>query len=227
MLAEQLSVAGEFDVSVASTLAEADARITAPGSRLDALILDVSLPDGDGREFCGRLRRKGHKLPILMLTGSADEADVVSALDVGANDYIVKPFRLGELLARLRAQLRQFESSDAVVYTIGRFNFTPAAKLLSERANGRRVRLTEKESAILRYLFRAGGRPVARQTLLNEVWGYNAAVTTHTLETHVYRLRQKIELDPGNAKFLLTEPGGYRLVPDGRDMPARDAPGRA
>ena len=93
------------------------------------------------------------------------------------------------------------------------YTFRPAAKVLQDTVKNRRIRLTEKECSILKFLYRAGGRPVARQVLLNEVWGYNAAVTTHTLETHIYRLRQKIEQDPANASLLLTEGGGYRLDP--------------
>ena len=87
------------------------------------------------------------------------------------------------------------------------------SKLLVNEQTSRKIRLTEKETAILKYLYRAGDRVVGRDTLLGEVWGYNAGVTTHTLETHVYRLRQKIERDPSQAEILVTEPGGYRLVP--------------
>ena len=215
MLAEQLSVDGEFAASSAETAGEAEAKMTARESRFDAIILDVGLPDGDGRDLCARLRRSGIKVPIIMLTGSDEESDVVRGLDSGANDYIAKPFRMAELLARLRAQLRIFENSEDAVFTIGPYTFRPAAKLLQEPARNRRIRLTEKEAAILKFLYRAGTRPVARQVLLNEVWGYNAAVTTHTLETHIYRLRQKIEPDPSNARLLVTEGGGYRLDPEG------------
>jgi DNA-binding response OmpR family regulator len=215
MLAEQLSVDGEFLAVEAGSAAEAEAAIAARSARFDAMILDVGLPDGDGRDLCVRLRRNGIKMPIIMLTGSDEEADVVRGLDSGANDYIAKPFRLAELLARLRAQLRIFENSEDAVFSIGPYTFRPAAKLLHEPQRNRRIRLTEKEAAILKFLYRAGTRPVARQVLLNEVWGYNAAVTTHTLETHIYRLRQKIEPDPANARLLLTEGGGYRLDPEG------------
>jgi len=215
MLAEQLAVDGEFTAVGAETVREAEARVAERDARFDALILDVTLPDGDGRDLCVRLRRNGVKVPIIMLTGSDDEADVVRGLDAGANDYIAKPFRLAELIARLRAQLRIFENSEDAVFTIGPYTFRPAAKLLQEPTKNRRIRLTEKEAAILKYLYRAGSRSVARQVLLNEVWGYNSAVTTHTLETHIYRLRQKIEPDPSNARLLITEGGGYRLDPEG------------
>lgn len=214
-LVEQLQIDREFNAAQAGSVAEAEAEIGAQGARFDALILDVTLPDGDGRDFCAILRKQGHRMPIIMLTGSDDEADIVRGLDAGANDYIAKPFRLAELLARLRAQLRIFENSEDAVFTIGPYSFRPSAKLLQEPVKNRRIRLTEKEAAILKFLYRAGTRPVARQVLLNEVWGYNAAVTTHTLETHIYRLRQKIEPDPTNARLLVTEGGGYRLDPLG------------
>lgn len=218
-LAEQFSMDGEFTTAEAATLAEAEQHLSTKDSRFDAVILDVSLPDGDGRDFCSKLRRQGHKMPVIMLTGSDAETDVVRGLDSGANDYIAKPFRLNELLARVRAQLRIFENSEDAVFSIGPYTFRPSAKLLQEPMKNRRIRLTEKEAAILKFLYRAGSRAVARQVLLNEVWGYNAAVTTHTLETHIYRLRQKIEPDPANARLLVTEGGGYRLDPEGVPAP--------
>ena len=212
-LAAQLQVDGEFTADEAASVGEAETKIRQHEQRFDALILDVGLPDGDGRDLCATLRKAGMRMPIIMLTGSDNESDVVRGLDSGANDYIAKPFRLNELLARLRAQLRIFENSEDAVFTIGPYTFRPSAKLLQEPLRNRRIRLTEKEAAILKFLYRAGTKPVARQILLNEVWGYNAAVTTHTLETHIYRLRQKIEPDPANARLLVTEGGGYRLDP--------------
>ncbi|AQS85583.1 MAG: response regulator transcription factor [Acetobacter aceti] len=215
MLVEQLQVEGEFQAVEADSVAAAWEALRAPDARFDAIILDVTLPDGDGRDFCVELRRAGLRMPIIMLTGSDDEADIVRGLDAGANDYVAKPFRIAELLARLRAQLRIFENSEDAVFTVGPYTFRPSAKLLVETIRNKRIRLTEKEAAILKFLYRAGTRPVPRQVLLNEVWGYNAAVTTHTLETHIYRLRQKIEPDPSNATLLITEGGGYRLDPEG------------
>ena len=212
-LAAQLQVDGEFSADEAASISEAETKIRQHEQRFDALILDVGLPDGDGRDLCAALRKSGMRMPIIMLTGSDEESDVVRGLESGANDYIAKPFRLNELLARLRAQLRIFENSEDAVFTIGPYTFRPSAKLLQEPLRNRRIRLTEKEAAILKFLYRAGTKPVARQILLNEVWGYNAAVTTHTLETHIYRLRQKIEPDPANARLLVTEGGGYRLDP--------------
>lgn len=215
MLVELLTADNEFTAAEAASISEAEHALGARNARFDAIILDVGLPDGDGRDLCARWRKQGIKVPIIILTGSDEEKDVVRGLDSGANDYIAKPFRLAELLARVRAQLRIFENSEDAVFTIGPYMFRPSAKLLAEPTKNRRIRLTEKEAAILKYLYRAGARPVARQVLLNEVWGYNAAVTTHTLETHIYRLRQKIEPDPSNARLLLTEGGGYRLDPEG------------
>ena len=214
-LVEQLALDGEFIATEAATLELAERCLTSKESRFDAVILDVSLPDGDGRDLCAKLRKQGCRIPILMLTGLDSESDVVRGLNCGANDYVAKPFKLNVLLARLRAQLRIFENSEDAVFTIGPYVFRPSAKLLIDIPKGRRVRLTEKEAAILKFLYRSGTKPVGRQILLNEVWGYNAAVTTHTLETHIYRLRQKIEPDPTNSRLLITEGGGYRLDPDG------------
>jgi DNA-binding response OmpR family regulator len=210
-LAEQIMLAGDFHAVEAGTAAEAAAKLDEGDARYDAILLDVGLPDGDGREFCAKLRRDGKRMPVIMLTGADAERDVVRGLDAGANDYIAKPFRLNELLARVRAQLRVFDNSEDAVFTVGPYMFRPAAKLLLEPAKNRKIRLTDKESNILKFLYRAAGKPVPRQVLLNEVWGYNSSVTTHTLETHIYRLRQKIEPDPSRTRLLLTEGGGYRL----------------
>ncbi|MGH7000311.1 MAG: response regulator transcription factor [Stellaceae bacterium] len=210
-LAEQLQLHEEFMAVEAATAAEA--LDLAKRQYHDAVILDVGLPDMDGRELCRLMRCEGVRSPILMLTAADSEADTVLGLDSGANDYIAKPFRLHVLLARLRAQLRQHEQSDDAIFTIGPYTFRPGTKLLVDETKRKKVRLTEKETAILKYLYRAGSRTIGRDVLLNEVWGYNSGVTTHTLETHVYRLRQKIERDPAHAEILITDAGGYRLVP--------------
>lgn len=213
LLIEQLQVDGEFNVAGAASVKQAQGLLDNRDAHFDAVILDVGLPDGDGRDFCATLREQGFRMPIIMLTGSDDEADVVRGLDAGANDYVAKPFRIAELIARLRAQRRIFENTEDAVFTIGPYIFRPSAKTLTEVPRNRRIRLTEKEVAILKFLYRAGASPVTRQVLLDEVWGYNASVTTHTLETHIYRLRQKIEPNPASASLLLTEGGGYRLAP--------------
>jgi DNA-binding response OmpR family regulator len=167
----------------------------------------------DGRELCKLMRRQGVRSPVIMLTAADSDADTILGLESGANDYVTKPFRINVLLARLRAHLRQHERSEDAVMTIGPYEFHPAAKMLVEKGGKKKIRLTDKEASNLKYLFRAGDRPVARDVLLNEVWGYNAGVTTHTLETHIYRLRQKIEKDPASAAILITDRGGYRLQP--------------
>jgi len=210
-LGEQLRLHEEF--AIAEVESGSDALAVAKREYFDAILLDIGLPDMDGREVCRLLRRGGVKSPIIMLTAHASDADTILGLDSGANDYVTKPFRLSVLLARLRAQLRQHEQSEDAVFAIGPYSFRPSAKLLINSQTEKKIRLTEKETSILKYLYRAASKVVGRDVLLGEVWGYNAGVTTHTLETHVYRLRQKIEADPSNAKLLVTEPGGYRLVP--------------
>jgi DNA-binding response OmpR family regulator len=208
VLAEQFELHEGFRIIHAGTAGEGVSR--AVEGRPDLVILDVDLPDMDGREACKVMRKQGVAAPIMMLTGQTTDADAILGLDSGANDYVPKPFKFSVLLARVRAHLRTFEQSEDATFRIGPYDFRPAAKILIDERD-RKVRLTEKETNILKYLYRAGGKAVAREELLSEVWGYNANVTTHTLETHIYRLRQKIEPDPSNARLLLTESGGYRL----------------
>jgi len=208
-LAEQLALCDEFSTIEAGTAGEALDFLT--DNQVDMLILDVGLPDMDGRELCKRIRKNGITVPVLMLTGNVSEADTVLGLDSGANDYVTKPFSFTVLLARIRAHFRQYEQSEDAVFDIGPYQFRPSGKLLVERESDAKVRLTEKETNILKYLYRAGGKAVSRDELLAEVWGYNSGVTTHTLETHIYRLRQKIEIEPGAVRLLVTEPGGYSL----------------
>lgn len=211
-LSEQLAAQEEIDtVAEAASGAQAlDMAADPETGGYDLVLLDLGLPDMDGRDVCRRLRDGGLRCPIVMLTAADSDDDTITGLEAGANDYVTKPFRLAVLLARVRAQLRQHEQSDDAVFSIGPYRFTPAAKMLNDDRSGRRIRLTEKETAILKYLYRQG-RVIDRETLLGEVWGYNAGVSTHTLETHVYRLRQKIEPEPGTATLLVTEAGGYRL----------------
>jgi len=210
-LCEQLELHEEFETIAVKN--GVDGLAAAKTQPFDLLILDVGLPDMDGRNVCKLMRRAGVNAPIIMLTGADSEADTILGLDSDANDYITKPFRIGVFLARIRAQMRQHERSEDATFQIGPYSFRASNKMLVEPESERKIRLTEKETAILKFMFRSGDRVVSRDVLLDEVWGYNSGVTTHTLETHVYRLRQKIEQDPSNAELLVTEPGGYRLVP--------------
>ena len=209
-LQDQLALHDEFEVTATNCAAKGIE--FAKAGNPDLILFDVSLPDMDGREAVKLLRKGGFRSPILMLTGNVSDADQILGLDAGANDYILKPFKFAVLLARIRAQLRQHEQSEDAVFTIGPFTFKPASKVLVDEKSAK-IRLTEKETSILKYLFRAGEKVVSREVLLHEVWGYNAGVTTHTLETHIYRLRQKVETDPSNASLLVTEAGGYKLLP--------------
>jgi DNA-binding response OmpR family regulator len=208
-VSEQLETEGYSTLEAATAAAGVRAAET---DKPDLILLDVDLPDMDGREACRQMRDKGVAAPVIMLTAASADEDTVQGLEAGANDYVIKPYKFAVLLARIRAQLRSHEHSEGAVFRLGTYEFRPANKVLIDPQQ-RKIRLTEKETNILKYLYRAGEKPVSREELLAEVWGYNAGVTTHTLETHVYRLRQKIETDPANARLLLTEAGGYRLAP--------------
>ncbi len=208
-VAEQLQAEDYIAIEAGTARAGIDA---AQAGRPDLILLDVDLPDMDGRDACREMRTLGVAAPVIMLTAADADDDAIRGLDSGANDYVTKPYKFAVLLARIRAQLRSHEHSEGAVFRLGDYEFRPAAKLLIDPAQ-KKIRLTEKETNILKYLYRAGEKPVTREELLAEVWGYNAGVTTHTLETHVYRLRQKIETDPAHAKLLLTEAGGYKLAP--------------
>lgn len=208
-LTEQLSLLEEFDAVTAQN--GSDGIREAKAEQTDLVIMDVGLPDIDGRDAVRILRKNGFKAPIIMLTGRDTDSDTILSFESGANDFVTKPFRFAVLVARIRAQLRQHEASEDIIFTIGPYTFRPSSKLLLN-SKGSKLRLTEKETSILRYLYRAGQRPMSRETLLQEVWGYNSEVTTHTLETHIYRLRQKIETDAAAPVILVTESGGYKLV---------------
>jgi len=214
-------LAGEhgFTLALAETLDAAETTINAKNGCIDAVILDVDLPDGDGRDYCTKLRRLGHTMPVIMLTGRNSEVDTVCGLNAGANDYIAKPFRLNELLARLRAQWRMFDSSEEAAYPLGPYTFRPSKKLLHDPIKNRFIPLNSKEVGILRFLFRSDAFSADRQIILQEVWGYSAAANTHTLETHVYILRQKMEPDPKCPTLLVTVDGGYCLGASGAASP--------
>ncbi|NPD70379.1 response regulator transcription factor (plasmid) [Lichenicola cladoniae] len=209
-LVEQLQSEGQFLVEQASSISQARGFLN-ESPRYDALILEVVLPDGDGCDFCASQRDSGRRTPVIILSELREEADVVRGLNAGANDYVTKPLRIAELLARLRAQIRIFESNENATFKIGPYTFCPAAKLLQETNGNRSIRLTAKEAKMLKFLYRLGDKLASRQVLLAEVWGYNASIQTNTLETHIYRLRRKIGSHPGGANLLISERGGYRL----------------
>jgi DNA-binding response OmpR family regulator len=210
-LREQLTHDNAFMVVEAASATEAERHLASPHRRFAAVIVDSALPDAAGRDVCARIRAGGLSMPIILMNGSERSC--------AADDTVViaKPFRLSELMARLRGQLEARARTDAAAdgapsIRIGPYEFRPDDKALRHDAANLRIRLTEKEAAILAFLYRVGARAVPRAELLTEVWGYNPAVTTHTLETHIYRLRRKIEADPATACLLVTEAGGYRLA---------------
>ena len=212
MMADQLRAAG-FASTEAATVAEAEALVLRGPVQFEALLLDVSLPDGDGCDLCARLRAARQHMPVLMLAGSDAKRDVVRGLAAGAHDFLAKPVRPPVLIARLRAQLRHHEHSTDAVLTVGPWRFHPAQKVLLDQAGGR-ILLTLKEVGILRCLLRMDGA-VAPQRLLADVWGYSPAASTRTLQTHIHRLRRKIEAEPRNARLLVTTKNGYRLAAQG------------
>lgn len=204
LLPPRLALGTPFQVEAASP--ETGPEILArAGGRIDATLLDAASPPGPAH-WAPMLRAAGGGRPVVLLGGEA----APEALPPGISERVAKPVRVPELLARLHALLAVFEASPEAAIPLRGYAFHPAAKLL-EGGDGLRIRLTEKEAAILLYLHRAGDRAVPRAELLGEVWGYSSAVTTHTLETHIYRLRRKIEPDPQASRLLLTDEGGYRL----------------
>jgi DNA-binding response OmpR family regulator len=208
-LVDQLERDAEFTGSECAGVAAALRR--SRRERFAAVLVDGGLPDRRAADLCRDLRDTGIGGPQIVLASPDAAPERAAVLAAGATDWLVKPIRISELLERLRVGLGDIES-EAGALTLGPYTFRPTVKLLSDTEGGRKVRLTEKESAILEFLYRAG-RAIGRDTLLDEIWGYNAGVATHTLETYVYRLRRKIERDPANAEILVTEPGGYRLLP--------------
>ena len=207
-LVDQLSQEDEFEVYGAPNLAEGRELINYHDP--DLVLLDVMLPDGDGRDMCRWIRGQGFVMPILMLTGQDSEADTIDGLEAGANDYIAKPLRLGELLARIRTHLRQYQHQENARIKIGAFHFIQGRKILSHRETGETLNLTEKESAIIKYLLKKSGQVTPKSELLEEVWGYGDQISTHTLETHIYRLRQKINY-VDDTPFIVTKENGYQL----------------
>jgi DNA-binding response OmpR family regulator len=208
-LRQQLAVEGFNNVFEVGFAADLDNVLS--HANPDLILLDIQMPDGNSIDICQRLRRNGFAKPIVMLTNKGAEVDIVLGLEAGANDYITKPFRFNELIARIRTQLRQFRASDDARFEIGNLSFVPANKMLYEIGSDRMQALTEKEATILKFLCRAFSNDVTKDELLAEVWGFQNGVSTHTLETHIYRLRQKISRLT-KKQLILTIENGYRLA---------------
>jgi DNA-binding response OmpR family regulator len=208
-LADQLVRTGDFAPVIVHSAT--DALSKTDKERFEAILLDLNLPDLDGRDLCRLWRRNGIRVPIVMLTGAASDADAILSLNSGADDYVSKPFSFPVLAARLRAQLRKLASSDSATFTVGTLIFRAGARQLVA-PDGRRIGLTRMETEILKLLCRSRGQVVAREDLLRAIWGEENAARQHSLETHVYRLRQKIEVEAPLRRVLVTERKGYRLV---------------
>jgi DNA-binding response OmpR family regulator len=179
----------------------------------DLIILDVMLPRMSGYELCRKLRAEGVATPIVMLTARGDEADRVVGLDLGADDYVAKPFSVRELLARIRAVLRRAQGQSALPAKLRFGDVTVDFRRYEARKGGQPVELTRKEFGLLRLLAARAGEPVTRDDLLNEVWGYDATPTTRTVDNHVASLRAKLEDDPSDPRHLFTVFGvGYKWV---------------
>ena len=200
------------EVMEAANSQNAEAAINSAAPNL--VLLDCHLKNSElqGEELCEKLRSEGFSRPIIMLTAvNIEPEDEGSSLRKGANDYLRKPFNMGVLMERINKQLVLYEKSEDAEFRIGEFLFKPAKNWLDHPAKGR-TPLTAMETGILKFLYKARGQVVAKPVLLKRVWNYSPKVTTHTLETHIYRLRQKIEVDPKNPALILTSSGGYRLA---------------
>jgi DNA-binding response OmpR family regulator len=207
-----LEAGGRFRATQAESVAEAITRGSLETSQYAAVVVVTARPMDNPDLLISRLRQIWTHCPIVIFAEQADEEDIVRALDAGASDFILAPFRPGELQARLRAQIRAHANSATVVFQIGPYRCQPVNRILQHITTGATVRLTHKEMEVLRYLHRNEGQPVARQTLLREVWGYKDGADSYTVESHIYRLRRKIEADPSRPRFLLNEERGYLLV---------------
>lgn len=203
VLPQQLAHGGAFEMEVAGP-EEAEGQLSRP----EIILLDAAAPPGPAH-WCGLLGGKLGGRRVLIL-GHGPEEEAPFPLPDGAAGRVAKPLRVAELVQRLHSLLASLDASPEAAIPLGPYAFHPTGRLLLAKPD-RRIRLTEKEAAILLYLHRAEGRAVPREELLGEVWGYSREAATHTLETHVYRLRRKIETDPRASRLLLTEEGGYRL----------------
>ena len=206
---DQIKQEGGYVVRGARSLAEGRSLLLSMDPEL--VILDVNLEDGDGRDFCRWMRESGYTIPVLMLTAESGEHETIDGLEAGANDYIAKPLRIGELITRMRVHLQQHQASSTARLTMGKFYFSGGHKTLTHIASGEVIPLTEKETALLQFLYDRREKPVGKKELLEKVWGYGERVTTHTLETHIYRLRQKVTRVEQTPLILTSADGGYQL----------------
>jgi len=207
-LCEQLHCTDQFEVFSSGNDTETLQKLRVQS--YDMIVMDLHPLNNDSLEACRVTYAQNVKCPILLLTERDEISSTVFGQDARASDYIIKPFKFPILLARMNIQLRMYEKSYDSAFTLGPYTFHPAMKILKTHDNNE-IQLTEKETDILKFLYHTVEDVVPRDILLHEVWGYNNSVTTHTLETHIYRLRQKIERNPSAAELLVTETGGYRL----------------
>lgn len=201
-----------YEVEIAADGDEALEKIKK--STYDLIILDVMMPKMSGFDVCKTARKIGIETPIILLTAKGEEIDKVLGLELGADDYVTKPFSLRELLARIKAIMRRSENKitkEGIFEKIGSLNVNFSA--YSANSNGREMSMSHKEFEILNYLWKKRNSTVSRDDLLNEVWGYEESPTTRTVDNFILRLRQKIERDPNNPKIILTVHGvGYKLI---------------
>jgi DNA-binding response OmpR family regulator len=180
-------------------------------SKPDLVLLDLMLPNLSGYELCRKVRSEGLKTPIVMLTARGEESDRVLGLDLGADDYVTKPFSIRELLARVRAVLRRTQSTDKLVDELTFDDVVIDFRRYEARRGGVGLEMTRKEFGLLRLLVARAGRVVTRDELLDEVWGYETTPTTRTVDNHMASLRSKLERNPADPRHLLTVRGvGYK-----------------
>ena len=209
LLLDQLQKQGEYLLEESLSVTEAISLIVK--EHFDCILIDSSLADVSLSNLCKNIRLEGVRSPIILVAEELGEGVAIAALDAGANDYVLKPFKINVLVAKIRSNIRQFEQSEFAILRFGRFSFKPGDKILLNNSSKEEVRLTDKETAIIKLLYLSGGEVVTRATLLEEVWGYNTTLTTHTLETHIYRIRQKVGNASSGQDFIATEAEGYRM----------------
>ena len=209
LLLDQLQKQGEYLLEESLSVTEAISIIVK--EHFDCILIDSSLADVLLSNLCKNIRQEGVRSPIILVAEERGEDVAIAALDAGANDYVLKPFKINVLVAKIRSNIRQFEQSEFAILRFGRFSFKPGDKILLNNSSKEEVRLTDKETAIIKLLYLSGGEVVTRATLLEEVWGYNTTLTTHTLETHIYRIRQKVGDASSGQDFIATESEGYRM----------------